>query len=477
MAAMRDTEKSSVQPAIGSLARDEDKRPTAGVLRGARGSFGRATCLRELDANTRIIAGNVGDHPIVLKLLVQIYQSSLAEDFQSRLDEPSYEPCDRLLLARAGQLVGHVQVSKQIGWFRQQRCPFVKLQDFVTLPEFHPAGYDVALLETAEATAIHEGAILGLVRTDRPQWFEQHGWSCCRGQGHTRADTRAILSHFNAHRANARRKRSSIEVRSWRHFELDSLRSVYQQLSTNMWGTMQRSEATWQWLVGRKAHDQILIAVRKACGETDGRSLTPHAGDGSCVVGYAVVRDSCILEMMTLPGYSATRPMLVARACRDAIDRGHHFVSLHTPAADPLHELLVTAGGSWLGDSVTSGGLWMFKLLDPERWIERFYPVLHQRAREAGIGSSQEINLAVGEADYRLTLTRRSSRLELVKRQRSDVHCDWRTFQNLLVSNLTYAEAVADNRLQTDRPEVLRSLAALFPPKLFWQSPFELLRL
>ncbi|MCH8839202.1 MAG: hypothetical protein IH831_00710 [Planctomycetes bacterium] len=477
MAAMRDAEKSSVQSAVGSLALDEDKRLTTGTSRGYHGSFGGAACLKDLDASTRIVAGNVGDHPIVLKLLVQVYQCSLAEDFQSRLDEPSYEPCDRLLLVRDDQLVGHVQVSKQIGWFQQQRCPLVKLQDFVALPEFRLAQYNEALLETAEATAIHEGAVLGLVRTDRPEWFEQHGWSCCRGQGHTRANTRAILSHFDAPRTGARRKHASIEVRSWRHFELDSLRSVYQQLSTNMWGTLQRSEQAWQWLVGRKAQDQILIAVKRTRRGSGRRSLTPHVGDDPHVVGYAVVRDSCIVEMMTLPGYSAARLMLLARACRDAIDRGHHFVSLHTPAADPMHELLVTAGGSWVDDSASTGGVRMFKLLTPERWIERFYPVLHQRAREAGTGSSQQIDLAVGEAGYRLSLTRRSSRLEPIERQQPDVHCDWHTFQNLLVSNLTFPEAIAAGRLQTKHPSVSRTLAALFPPMLFWQSPFELLRL
>jgi len=474
---MRDSEKSSTQAAIGSLTALEIKKLASGDLRGTSSSFGGGACLKDLGANTRIVAGNVGDHPMVLKLLMQIYQSSLAEDFQSRLDEPSYEPCDRLLLERAGQMVGQVQTSKQIGWFQQQRYPLVKLQDFVTLPEFRPAGYENELLRTAETTALHDGAILGLVRTDRPEWFGQHGWSCCRGQGHTRADTRAILSHFDSQQTGARRRRSSLEIRSWRHFELDSLRNVYHQISTNMWGTQQRSEATWQWLVGRKAQDQILIAVKKSRSRPGGQSLVSHSIDDSQVVGYAVIRDSCIVEMMTLPGYAAARPLLVARACRDAIDRGHHFVSLHTPATDPLHELLVTAGGSWLADSAAASGVWMFKLLDPERWIERFYPILHQRARESGIGSTQEIYLAVGSTSYLLTLTRRSSRLERVTRQQQDVRCDWHAFQDLLLSNLTYSEAVSEDRLDTSHPDISRTLAALFPPKLFWQSPFELLRL
>jgi predicted acetyltransferase len=476
MAAMRETEKRSAQPAVGSLAMRK-KELGSEILPGTRQEFGNSACLRDLEGNARIVAGNVGDHPIVLQLLVQLYQAALAEDFQSRLDEPSYEPCDRLLLTRAGQLLGQVQVSKHIGWFQQQRIPLANLQDFVTLPEFRPARYDQALLETAEATALQEGSILGIVRTDRPEWFERQLWSRCRAQGHTQADARAILSHFDARRADSRRKRSSIEVRSWRHFELDSLRRVYHQLTTNMWAASQRSEPTWRWLVGRKAQDQILIAVKSGRGRPGGQSLGSRAGDDSHVVGYAVVRDSCIVEMMTLPGYSATRPMMMARACRDAIDRGHHFVSLHTPATDPLHELLVTAGGSWLSDSAAAGSVWMIKLLDPERWIERFYPILHQRAREEGIRSSQEIDFAIGDADYRLKLTRRSSRLTATQRRQPHVRCDWRTFQDLLTSNLISADAVADNRLQADDPDVLQTLAALFPPKLFWQSPFELLRL
>jgi len=59
MAAMRDAEKSSVPSAIGSLAPDEDKRLTLGISQGYHGSFSGAACLKDLDASTRIVAGNV----------------------------------------------------------------------------------------------------------------------------------------------------------------------------------------------------------------------------------------------------------------------------------------------------------------------------------------------------------------------------------------------------------------------------------
>jgi len=186
-----------------------------------------------------------------------------------------------------------------------------------------------------------------------------------------------------------------------------------------------------------------------------------------------------IVEMMTLSGYAHTRPMLVARACRDAIDRDHHFVSLHTPASDPMHELLVTAGGSWISDVAALDGKWMFKLLLPDRWCEQLYPLLQQRAVRAGIARPLEIDFACGENRQRLTLTRRSSRLEKQAEGSAAPHvqCDRHTFQDILTSNLTFPQALEQGRIKVRCTEVLHTLATLFPPEFFWQSPFEMLRL
>ncbi len=465
---------------------------------------GDPACLRNLGDATQIVAGNVGDSPMILKLLLQAYQSPLSEDFQSRLDEPLSLPSDRLLLRREDRLIGHVQVSRRVGWFQGQRCALARLQDYVTLPEYHSSSYASPLLEVAESVAVSEGAILGLVRTDQPSWFAERGWSRCRGQGHTRANTLAILSHLDAQQANRRHSTSSIEVRTWRHFQLDSILKLYQQLAPSMWGTLQRSLETWQWLVGRKAHDQILIAVDSSAEETQEGTTEQHDLKGGSkgdlkepsedaskgelpseldphrqidIVGYAIVRDSCIVEMLTLPGHSAVRTLLLSQACRDAIDHDHHFVSLHTPAADPMHELLVTAGGSWIADSEASTGQAMLKLLAPDRWIERLYPLLHERAREAGISRPLSVDFAVGKQTLRFTLTRRSSRLEPIAHSTNAMQCHWLALQDLLTNNLTFPEAIAQGRLRTPNLSQLRILAALFPPKLYWQSPFPLLRL
>ena len=469
--------------------------------------------LNRLPGGGTIVAGNAGDHRLIVNLLNQVYHLASAENFQSRVDEPSYAPSDRLLLKRDANIVGHVQVARHIGWFQGHRLPLAHLQDFVLLPEYcsakvQSAEYDAELLKTAETVAANEGAVLGLLHTDEPQWFEQQGWSRCQGQGHTRANTLAILSHFDAQWALPkpflRSMRPTIEVRTWRHFELDCLQHLYERMVPDMWGPLYRSKEHWQWLVGRKTHDQILIAVEHPPGtaeeepflfndpddddygdngtdlETEGPEADEEESlvdlcDPQTTVGYAVVRDSCIVEMFTLPGHEQARSLLVARACRDAIDRDHHFVSVHTPSADPMHELLITAGGNWIHDSSSTCGQWMMKLLSPEKWVEKLYPLLHQRARASEVARPLEIGFDVDGQAFRLTLTRRSSHLQQGKLPEEHIACSWHWLQNLLTSNLTHADLASQIRRQPGQRDDIRKLAQLFPPQLFWQSPFELL--
>jgi hypothetical protein len=426
-------------------------------------------CLLDLAPQTRIVVGNAGDHGRVLTMLSRYYQTALVDDFQSRLDEPCYEPTDRMLLVHRNELIGHVQVSRQSVWFDHERIPVAAVRDFAIPAEFQSAALREPLLDTAESTALCEGAILAIARPEHPEFFASRGWSLCRAQGHTQANTRALLAHLTAQLTARKQRQPNIEVRTWWHFELEAIQPVYEQVASAMWGATYRSDDMWRWLVGRKAHDQILIAIKHKSDEpTPSKKLN--------VVGYAVVRDSCIVEMMTLPGYSAVRPLLVARACRDAIDRDLHFMSLLTPPTDPLHELLVTAGGSWRSNQYHNQ--WMFKLLSPEKWVERLYPQLYSRAREAGIPRPLELGFAVGDERYRFVFTRRSVRLEhALPSSPVNVTCDALAFQNLLLGNLTWQTAIEREIVELDDPKRAAVLAALFPPRLFWQSPFELLRL
>jgi hypothetical protein len=200
--------------------------------------------------------------------------------------------------------------------------------------------------------------------------------------------------------------------------------------------------------------------------------------DGETATGYAVVSGSSIVEMITAPNASAARVQLLARACREAMDRDHHSISLYTPAADPLHELLVTAGGAWIDDASANGPRWMMRLLSPERWIDRCYALWRHRARAADVPRPFALGVVAGDESYHFTLTRRSSRLELSNDLPADqIRCDRPTFESLLTGNLAINAAIADGRLKLSHADLATTVSALFPARLFWQSPLELIRL
>jgi hypothetical protein len=200
--------------------------------------------------------------------------------------------------------------------------------------------------------------------------------------------------------------------------------------------------------------------------------------DSPRVVGYAVLRDSCVVELVTLPGHAAARLALVARACREAMDRDHHSISLHTPTSDPLHELLVTAGGNWRSQRSNTPRGWMVKLLAPQRWVERFGPQFMALTRSAGIPRPLEYSISDGQDRSRFVLTRRRARWESEPAGVAvDIECAPGISQDLLLGNLDWSRARTENLLRCRDAKLESLLEVLFPARTFWQSPLEWLTL
>lgn len=434
----------------------------------------------------RAVAGDVlpatpGDQPEALALLMQTLQSSVSEDLQSRLDEPGHSWADRLLLRRRGQLIGHVRACRRIAWFAGERIPVARFDDLAVLPEYAANGSSDALLAAAEESAACEGALVLTALAADPRPFLQRGWSRVRGQGHTRARTRAVLAHLDAlQQHRRRRRRAEPSVRTWRLVDLDAVEQFFAQLAPHGWGVLLRSPEAWRWLAGRKVHDAILLAVSpRTTGYVPALAEAPQselAAANEQLVGYAVLRDSEVIEMYVDPDCPAASTALLTRACRDAIDRGHHYISLHTPADDPLHELIVTAGGNWA--SQPAHGLWLARLIAPDRWVERLYSVLRERAVAADIDRPAEIIFRVDERLIALVLTRRSARLEQRAGDDGDaIACSAATLQDLLLGNLSLARAQREQLLPPLDDERARLVRGLLPPRQLWQSPWEVLRL
>lgn len=417
-------------------------------------------------AGPTVVHGNVGDHSLVHSLLRAVQQGPSYEDFITWLDEPSYEAADRLLIKHGPQIVAHVQVLHRTAWFDGVKLPTCGVQDLAVLPEFAQLGYDRLLLSAAEKAMRESQTILSIAWSDRPEIFRACGWKDACVWGYSQVNMGDILAHLESQTVPASRRSRGLKIRMWRHVELDALRTVYRDCASQYWGAVYRAEHYWQWLTGRKAHSEILVAVA-------GRDDWEHLETEPRIVGYAVTRGPKVLELCCLPEYARVAPRLLVRACQDAVERDFHTLTLHTPASDPLHELIVTAGGSWRTDERQVGAM-VVKLLDPARWVEAIYPVLRRRMKGAGLARPCQICFDTGEEHYRLVLTRRSSRLVADETAAAEVCCDPDCFSALLIGNLHVLRARDEGRLRVTDEEMLHKLTVLFPPALFWQSQFDL---
>jgi ribosomal protein S18 acetylase RimI-like enzyme len=405
----------------------------------------------------------------VYSLLRSVNQSPSYEDFVSWLDEPTYEPGDRLLLKQGERIIAHIQLLSRMAWFEGVKVPISGLQDLTVLPEYSQAGLECQLLSAAEVAMRDAQTIVSIVRTERADAFRAAGWLEVRGQGHSEVGIGDLLAHLSAQPVPKIRCLPSVRIRRWRHVEMDAVRAVYTAAAAHFWGALYRPEPYWWWLVGRKAHSELIVAVE---GDDDWRASVA----ASRIVGYAVTRGGQILELCCLPEFLRTAPRLLVRACQDAIEHDHHTLSLHTPPSDPLHELVVTAGGRWCGKEREAGATLLLKLLDPARWIEVIYPILRRRVKRAALARPLQMGFDCGDEQYRLLITRRSSRLIADEALPVDVRCDKATFSALLLGNLNIAKACDAGSLAVANADSLHRLTQLFPPSLFWQSPFDALR-
>src|SRR5262249_4663807 len=167
------------------------------------------------------------------------------------------------------------------------------------------------LLAAAEKKIAADGAVLGLVRTKIPRFFHRSGWALCGRHNISHAKARDVLGWL--HQDQTLRQHRPLNIRLWRHVEMPALMRIYRQNLQGGYGALERSEAYWRWLIGRRAYDQLLIAL-------DGPDKLELEETTAPIVGYAVLRQERIVELLTAPGHPTANWQLLARSCADAIE-------------------------------------------------------------------------------------------------------------------------------------------------------------
>jgi predicted acetyltransferase len=412
----------------------------------------------------RVVPAGAGDHGAIHQLLMSVFHAPSRDAFYASLDDPFYEPHNRLLIKRGAQLISHLQITKRVMQFGRLKFPVDGIGWLGTLHEFRCRGLAGQLLRTAEKTMQRDGAVLGLLSTRIPRFFRPSGWAVCGRHSHARAGSRELLAQLSA-RGFAPGE-GSLSIRPWRQVELPALMRLYHQNTAQAIGPVERNEAYWRWLISRRGFDRIFVAV-------EGPDKLDLETSVSQIVGYMITKEDRILELMAAPGNPAVAAELLARACSESIERDCHTVTLHAPPHDPQYELFRVAGGTQHHHEEHQGEVFMVKLLDPAGFLRAICPQLHERAERARLTRPCELGLWVEGQKYRLVATRRSVKVGRSRLGRSYLRLNQAELTRLVLGHVDLDESIAHNRMRASTRLALETARALFPRLPLWHPPVD----
>lgn len=412
----------------------------------------------------RLVVGTAGDHPAVFQTLVAVFQSPAYDRFLSTLEDPFYEPSDRLLVKRKSQVLSHLHLARRVMHLGPLELPASTVSWLATLPEFRGQGFARALIDTAERLMVEDGSAVGLTRTRIPYFFRNAGWAVCGRHCLSEANVRDLLAQLSTH--SRRRAAGRVTVRPWRQVELAGLMRTYQENTVGGAGAIHRTEAYWRWLVSRKEFDHIFVAI-------NGPDKFEWESDNQPIVGYAVTRRNRIVELMTSPEHPAAAVQLLARACREAIERDDDHVILHAPPDSPLHGWLLAAGGTRHYHESLQGEVLMVKLFDPSALLTALCDELRRRAEAAGLALPIELGLSIEGEKLLVCVTRRGVKLAHNRLGRSYLALNQAELARLLLGHGDVDEAIGQGRIEASTRIAQQAAAALFPRLPLWRSPLD----
>lgn len=413
-----------------------------------------------------------GDHASIHQVLTSVFQGPTRDDFAAALEDPHYEPSDRLIVKRGAQVVSHVHVAGRTMRFGRDWLPIGVVYRLATLPEFRGRGFARRLLAEADAAMLADGAILGVTTTKLPHYFRRSGWVACMRHSRAQVGTRHMLAQLSARGFPPHVRDDVVNIRPWRHVELPSLMRLYQEHTADSYGAVERTEAYWRWLVNRQASTRqgtegVYVALA-------GPKRFDFDFDDEAIVGYCIQRENRILEIAASRGRPGVKERLLARACGEAIEHDHHVVQLHLPPGDLLWQAVQAAGGVVERTEQCQGEVTMVKLFDPVGFLNRLMPVLHERAEAAELRRPIELGFVVDdELRLLVSASRRSVRAERGTTGRNLLRISSADFTRLLLGHLDLDEAISAGRVKPSNRAAVQTTAALFPRAPLWHPPLD----
>ncbi len=440
------------------------------------------------------VGANAADHAPVYFFLQSVFQGPSEAEYQASLDDPFYEPHDRLLLRQRRRIVAHVHVAHRTMHFGPTTIPIAGLGWLGVAAEYRGQGLGAHLLRAAEVRMETDGVLLGVLRTSIPCFFRRAGWAVCAAAGYHRVDACALLARLLDRRMIPRRRRR-FHVRPLLRWEYPALARIYAQnilqsqlhpatetdssepeygpefrrgpiVGCTAHGPLERTEAYWKWLLDRRAYDQLYVAL-------EGPELLDMDETSTRVVGYAATRGEQILELMAAPDRPRAAVELLARCCGEAIEHGRRCVLLHAPSSSPLLRVFDDADGGGPSGASEHGETSMMRLLNPLELLRRLCGEFDRRAVGACLPRPLDLGLLVEGRKYQLELSREGVRASSRRIGRSYLRLNLADFTRLVLGQLDWDAAVAEGRLECSTSLAREAGRALFPQLPFWRPPWD----
>lgn len=426
----------------------------------------------------RLTAAGPGDHPLIQRLLSLSGHAPAADEFHLQLDEPEYDAHQRLVVRLDGDLVGHVRISRRQQHFGKLTLSVAVIRDLAVLPDYRRLALAPALLQAAvnKAHSLHVQAVLWPAPANKLATAQ--GFVSLPTATLSSARPRDVLASLTAagyiqhdpHEADVplwplNQAAQPLTIRWWRHYELEGLRRLYAQQTASENGAFARTPERWQWLISRQGYDRIYVAI-------DGPDSWALEDTHPRMLGYAVVRESRIVELVTAPQRPAVAAQLLARVCGDAVEQDYYHVHLDAPPHHPLHQIFATAAHGARAASPASHA-WQMKVFALLRLLEQLGGVLAQRLRDSQQACPHGLGLLVDEQKYLLNFGPRSLKLVAGKVGRSYLSLDAVTLAKLLLGVTSVHSELAAGALTTSCPLALSTAECLFPKQDWWLPPWE----
>lgn len=458
---------------MGATIRSDFSLPLAPSVSGAVTSRAPQSFPRVAQRDFELDWATMADHPRIHQLLLATFHEPSLAEFQALNDAPRYDPSDRIVLRRDQEIAAHIHLVKRNIRFGNQPLATMDVKHLATLPEYRSRGLARQLHDASMEELRRAGVCLATVSARHPSFFAGMGWFPCGRYSYSEIRPTAFLAATcvdpSTSHSLLRRPARQWEIQVWRRNELDALVSLYERESAESYGLVERLDSDWRWLVGRGAFDHVLIAREL---KSNGLFTSENVAVGP-IMGYAVVRDTRVLEIVADNHDRGIQTALLRRVCRDAMECSRSTLAVYAPPNDSLHALVREAGGAHCLEYRDNGRVVMAKITQPMELLSELRLILKQRAQVAGLPTPFALQLEFGDQGANISLGARTLSVSTARPTPHRVVLSTSALGQMLMGHRSAAELLQEGEIQMTTELARDAALALFPAVPIWRPQFD----